>query len=151
MIFKTLTWMEMLPVTIVDMLQRYLHCGGKQSQDLALIKPFHPGKCGINVQYKQLHLKGIVSKQWSFQFTIMISCLLGPEGHRENVIFHVKISHRAFISLQSRRASVRAAERSTSRSAEAYLGSVPCTSHGFLEACSQLPRPPRVSSRHSAP
>lgn len=52
MIFKTLTWMEMLPVTIVDMLQRYLHCGGKQSQDLALIKPFHPGKCGINVQYK---------------------------------------------------------------------------------------------------
>lgn len=74
MTFKTIIWIGML---------HNLPGRLKQNQDIALIKLFYPEKGGINVQYKQLSFKGIVSKEDSFQFTTVIVYLLSTRGHKK--------------------------------------------------------------------
>lgn len=101
---KTLIWLETLPIVTVDIVSQALCGWGKQYQNIAFVELFHPKKGIVNVPYKQLYLKSIVSKERSFQFTTVIACLLGTGTQEKRSDSILKIFRGLASSvLQSRR------------------------------------------------
>lgn len=116
-ILKTLIWLETLPICTVVMLSQALPGWGKQYQNIAFIKLFHPKKGIINVPYKQLYFESIVSKESSFQFATVIACLLGTGTQEKRSDSMLKFFRGLASSVlqSSRRPAVHAPEYTTYR------------------------------------